>query len=468
MLDHADRSGIKNLTKKLPMVFAGKLMPVFFLLLITVIYSRELSYQDYGRYQTMWVLISLGGTLLLFGLPSIILSFPGSNMATAIRRHLRVILPAFILLLGLSMLLVWWAASDYNVEQRIYLCILLLLQAAAILTDTRLIKLNLLTTYIILNALYAVCFFCIHLVFIYRPFVLEELIIFLMALSCLKIVVGLLFARKALSPAVPAGDLSMQHWLYTGLNEVVGMAAKWLDKIVLLYLLTASEFAIYFNGSFEIPLFAVMVSAMENLMLTHISQDLNNKQAALSVFRESFKLLALIAFPVFCFFLFAHQEFYALVFQNKYDASIPVFVISLLLIPLRITHYGVILQCYGKGRQLLLGSVADLIISLLLMLVLYPLFNTAGIMLALVLSTYLQILYYLFESASILEVKIHQLVPFRYLGILLGSCLIIFYLLSLLRSYISSLPYLVMMLLAATVFIVPAVFRYFAKRKKLF
>src|SRR6478672_6671389 len=76
-----------NMATKLPMVFAGKLLPVLFLLIITVMYSRNLGYEDYGKYQTMWVLNSISGTVLLFGLPSMMLSWGNQNFLAQVRNN---------------------------------------------------------------------------------------------------------------------------------------------------------------------------------------------------------------------------------------------------------------------------------------------------------------------------------------------------------------------------------------------
>ena len=93
---------------------------------------------------------------------------------------------------------------------------------------------------------------------------------------------------------------------------------------------------------------------------------------------------------------------------------------------MRITHYGVILQCYGQSRKIAFGSVVDILLSLLLMFILYPLFGTPGVALAIVISTYLQAFYYTWESARLMEVTIMELVPTGFL-LTLGSTLAALY-----------------------------------------
>ena len=68
----------------------------------------------------------------------------------------------------------------------------------------------------------------------------------------------------------------LRHWAYLGMNEVLGVISKWIDKVFLLYLLTASDFAVFFNGSFEIPLFGLLISVAGSLMLIEFSANITH------------------------------------------------------------------------------------------------------------------------------------------------------------------------------------------------
>jgi peptidoglycan biosynthesis protein MviN/MurJ (putative lipid II flippase) len=76
---------------------------------------------------------------------------------------------------------------------------------------------------------------------------------------------------------------------------------------------------------------------------------------------------------------------------------------------------GVLLQSYGQSKKIAFGSLMDIMVSLLLMYLLYPLTGTIGIALAIVISTYLQAGYYLWESARMMQLSIAELVPVKYL-----------------------------------------------------
>ena len=136
-----------------------------------------------------------------------------------------------------------------------------------------------------------------------------------------------------------------------GINEILGVISKWIDKVFLLYLLTASDFAVFFNGSFEIPLFGLLISVAGSLMLIEFSANIKMTGKIQAIFRETFNMLSAIVFPLF-FFLFFSGEIFSLVFKDKYNASVPIFAISIFILPLRINNYSVILQCFSQGKKL--------------------------------------------------------------------------------------------------------------------
>ena len=61
------------------------------------------------------------------------------------------------------------------------------------------------------------------------------------------------------------------------------------------------------------------------------------------------------------------------------------------------------------------GSVIDICLSMILMLVLYPVMGTKGIALAVVIATWCQVIYYLWQSAKVMKVSFLNLLPIGYL-----------------------------------------------------
>jgi O-antigen/teichoic acid export membrane protein len=178
-------------------------------------------------------------------------------------------------------------------------------------------------------------------------------------------------------------------------------------------MLTTADFAIFFNGSFEIPLFGLFISVLGSFLLIEISRNIQMTSKIIKLYRESFNMLSSIVFPLFFFLFFFRHELFSVIFKDKYNASLPIFVISIFIIPLRINNYSVILLCFSKGKKILLGSLLDITVAILLMLVLYPIMGTRGIALAIVIGTFCQVTFYLLHSARTLNISVFQIIPLK-------------------------------------------------------
>jgi O-antigen/teichoic acid export membrane protein len=399
-------------------LFAGRLLPVIVLLLVTILYSRNLDYDTYGRYQSIWMYANLINIIGSFGVASVLLSVPLPAFVSFLKKH-RNNVTAFYLLLFTAIV-----SFFYFFEQRLapatkgLLILLFAARNAASIGEVLLIKKHKEVLLFAVNACYALLFFACHYYFMVVPFQLHLLLVALIALTLVKALVLLLWpaAHQAESARVNKKSL-ISNWFFFGLNDLFGVTAKWIDKLFLVYLLTPAEFAVFFNGSIEIPLFALLVSVVGHVLLVEIAPRLHRNAEVVALFRSSFFLMASVVFPLF-FFLFCYShELLSLLFNNKYNNAVAVFKISVLIIPLRITNYTALLQCFGKGKSIIKGSVLDLAVSLLLMFLFFPHFGTTGIALAVVIGTYLQSLYYLWHSAKAVGTALPNLVPFGHLAL---------------------------------------------------
>ena len=87
------------LSQRSAWLFIGKVMPVIILFYITILYSRRLSYEDYGRFQSAWMYINILNIITSFGAPSLILSSELSFLSSFFQRN-RKYFAAFFLSLA--------------------------------------------------------------------------------------------------------------------------------------------------------------------------------------------------------------------------------------------------------------------------------------------------------------------------------------------------------------------------------
>lgn len=388
------------------------------MLVITIIYSRKLSLDDYGKFQSIWMYVNIVNVVISFGISAVILSTNLNFFFSFIKKNKKKISIFYSLLWISGLIILFLFAKNFNASLKLLLVAFIIIQNIGAVVETLLIKRQGEKISFKINFIYSLLFFGYHIYILLTNYSLYLLIAGICFLSILKLIVMILVpSRNGLYQKTIDEKHFLNHWVYLGINDILGVTSKWMDKFFLLYLLTATDFAIFFNGSFEIPLFGLLISVTGSFLLIEISRDTPLTDKIIKLFHESSNMLSTIVFPSFFFLFFFRDELFSFVFSGKYNASLPIFVISIFILPARINHYGPILQCFGQSKKILLGALLDICIAIILMWILYPLMGTRGIALAMVIATYCQIVYYLWHSAKVLNISIFQILPFRKLSI---------------------------------------------------
>jgi len=118
-----------------------------------------------------------------------------------------------------------------------------------------------------------------------------------------------------------------------------------------------------------------------------------------------------MAFPLFFFLLYFRQEFIYFFFSEKYAAAIPIFLCSILILPIRAYNHTIILQSRERGNIINRGAVLDMVLAVLLMYPMYLWLGLPGVALSFVCSTVIQVIYYFYHSRKLLQVKGPELLP---------------------------------------------------------
>jgi O-antigen/teichoic acid export membrane protein len=414
MNERANNAYRPHIASKYVWLFAGRILPLAALFFITILYSRRLSYDEYGIFQSMWMYANIINVVISFGFASVVLSTNTSFLFAFIRSYRRTLISFYTLLWAGGFLLFFLCSKNFSEYQRLLIILFMAVQNIITVAEALLIRRHREKTSFVINLLYSLLFFGWHLYVLLTHYSLAGLVAGISIISTAKLIAVLVFPATDEAYVQVAEDMHfLRHWGYLGINEILGVVSKWVDKVFLLYLLTTADFAVFFNGSFEIPLFGLLISVAGNLMLIEFSSRNQDPQKIKGLFRESFKMLSTIVFPLFFFLFFFREEIFSWLFKNRYGASVPIFTISIFILPLRINNYSVILQSFSQGKKVMMGSVLDIVIALALMMMLYPLLGSRGIALSVVISTYCQVFYYLWHSASLLKTTMLALLPFQ-------------------------------------------------------
>ena len=183
----------------------------------------------------------------------------------------------------------------------------------------------------------------------------------------------------------------VSYSLPLGIATILGSLTIQLDKIIVSSTLSPVDFAIYSNGAIEIPLIGIVTGAISTIILSEMSANCKAglKERALDLFRKAAVRSGIIIFPAMAFLLVYAHEFITLIFSDKYQKSVDVFVIYLLALPVRIVMYGAALMALNMTKFILYRSIFDLLINALLSVILINIFGVYGAAVATIITLFI-------------------------------------------------------------------------------
>jgi O-antigen/teichoic acid export membrane protein len=159
-----------------------------------------------------------------------------------------------------------------------------------------------------------------------------------------------------------------------------------------------------------VPFLPILLGAVGGAALMQLSAD-KAEDAPIVVVNKTARILSALVFPVFFFLVCFRYELFTVILTNRYEGSVPIFLMSMLVLPLRAYNFTVVLQNKHKGNLINKGALLDMVLACVLMYPLYLLLGLPGVALSFVVSTYLQAAYYLYHTSRVLDVKWHKLLP---------------------------------------------------------
>ena len=155
---------------------------------------------------------------------------------------------------------------------------------------------------------------------------------------------GKFFLEQAIY-ALPFGFAALLWTLQTDIhNYFVG------------YHFSAAEYAIYAYGCFQVPLVAMLIESVNSVLIARLSelQASGDRLEIIRLIARAMQKLALVYFPLYVFLAIEGTTFVTTLFTKNYLASVPIFEINLLLLPLSVFITDAVFRAYEElGRVLL-------------------------------------------------------------------------------------------------------------------
>lgn len=412
-------SAYGSVIKNAVSIFLIKLFPALANVVVMVLYSRALPGEDYGHYQNFWVRLLFVSTICGLGIPATLLTYTAGKVkayaAQLTKRQYQFYGVLLVLAAGIFASIEY---SDIHMPWLLSAAVLALYTLYGIQESLLMVSRNF-KTLAISNLLFAVWFIGVHLWVLHYGYSIS-LVFMLVGLGMAVRFAFLLISLRKMNNTTEAEELTddakagMQKlWRHLGVYDVTQVVFRWIDKFIISLFLTAELSGIYFNGSQDVPFLPLLLGAVGSSVLVQLAEqkDARSKRNAYKLMYRSGKLLSCIVFPLFFFLLFFAQDIILLVFSDKFMEAIPVFIVAIMVLPLRAYNYTVILQHLHRGDIINRGAIMDLALACLLMYPMYNWFGLPGMALSFVISTYLQVAYYLFKTRALLRISIMELLP---------------------------------------------------------
>ncbi len=199
------------------------------------------------------------------------------------------------------------------------------------------------------------------------------------------------------------------------LSGIVGTVGYQIDQLVVGRVVSPEMFAIYVIGAIEIPLVAQLVGSVNSVLVPEMSARYHRGDVTgiVELWHAATRKVGLLVFPAFWYFLIISEDFITLLYSEKYAASVPFFIVYLMLTPLRVVTYSVVATAIGRTDLILRGSVLFIGLNLTLSVTLVGPLGAYGAALATVFATAALGGYQLLMTGRMLGISVGLLLPWK-------------------------------------------------------
>ena len=385
---------------------------------------RWMSQGEYGTYQQLILLSNIGSTLMMLGLPMSVYYFYRRSHAPTLIAQTQIILVASGLVTGIAIVALapTLAARFHDAGLRQLLPIFAIYVALNIFSE------------LFMNVMISQGR--------YRLEVTLELLETVVRVSLLVTIVALGYSLRALVFGLIGYAtfrlIFRSYWVWTGTDSVrkaswsrrfpgaqlayslplaassgVGVIGNLLDKMIVAFSFSPVDYAVYSVGALEIPLDTIFQGSVANVLRASLPSLIaeGRHREVVRIWQESVRKLSLVMIPSFVFFSIFASRVISVLFTARYQASVLVFHVYLLLIPQYMLILNAVPQVFGKTRLNFYVAIQTLLTNAVFSLVLLRYLGMLGPAIALVTSSYLASLTYLFMSSKLLGTRILDLLP---------------------------------------------------------
>ncbi len=406
----------------------SKAFSILLMLLFSMLLSRYLTLKEYGTFSQLLLVVNLITSLLVLGLPNSINYFLARIESQEEAKSfvsvyytlstLISILTGGVLFLGVDLISQYFNNPSIN-DFVFVLAILPWTKISFQSIDNVLIVSGRTSNLIIFKILHSL--FLLIIVFIMKIlklqfghfiglYILVETVfsfaIYLIVnryVSTIKFAFNRQWISKLLKFSVPIG-----------LATAAGTISIELDKLIIGKFFLVEQLAIYSNAAKEIPITILPLSLTAVLMpqLVRILKNGDGK-TAIKLWNNANELSFIVmSFFVTLFIVFA-PETLTLLYSSKYLPGVAVFRIYSMVLLLRFTYFGIILNSLGKTKFIFYSSLASLWLNVILNYIFYRWLGFIGPAIATFISMLIVAILQLIITSRIISIPFKKIFPWE-------------------------------------------------------
>lgn len=407
---------------------ASKMITMMISMISAMLLSRFRTLEEYGTYSQLLLVVNLITTVFMLGLPNSINFFlakaKDNNEKQKFLSIYYTISTILSLVTGLILILITPFIIDYfdNPVIKSFMYVLAILPWANIILSSIenvlivyrkttilvvfrvLNSVSLLTIILIVELLnlgfvtYMILFISVEAVFAISVYLIVKNIS-----GHIKISFDKLLIKRIFSFSIPIG-----------LASVIGVLSVQLGNLVIGKFFSTVDLAVYTNASREMPV-TIFASSLTAVLMPQLVRLLNTKRynEAINLWGNTIS----ISYTIICFFSIAlfvfAPEVISLLYSDKYLSGVTVFRVYSLVLLLRFTYFGIILNSIGKTKFILYSSLAALLLNMGFSYLFYVIFGFIGPAIATFVSMFLVALFQIIATSRSINISFNKIFPWR-------------------------------------------------------
>ena len=220
-----------------------------------------------------------------------------------------------------------------------------------------------------------------------------------------------------------------------GLSSLVGRFNKYIDKFIVSIFLVNTAYAEYSVAANEVPIIKVIPLAVGSVLISRYVQfNLQSKKdELLALWHKGIEKVSLLVLPMTILFTLLAPELITFLFETEgvsYANAVLPFQLYNLIVLIRVTHYGSILQAFGDTKGVFYFSINLLIANILLSVPLTIYFGIVGTAAGTLIANIYNWLLLLRRIGGHMELPFWKVLPFPFyskvLALSVGTGLLLF------------------------------------------